>query len=205
MGVTALLMAGGKGSRMDLEQEKPLLMICGKTMVEHVLSALKKAEKVDDIVVTVSKRTPMTAKMLKEYSIKVLETPGIDYVYDSKYAIKRLELDTVLTISADLPLVTSEVVNEVIKCYKQCRKPALTVVVPAEIRERLGLKVNYVFELNGKAVVPSGINVINGKRIDEHELEEETLIIEKDEIAVNVNTLKDFDIAKRLFKAFLKA
>ena len=39
MGVTALVMAGGKGMRMKSEKEKPLLKVGGKSMIEHVLNA----------------------------------------------------------------------------------------------------------------------------------------------------------------------
>ncbi|MFQ6080535.1 MAG: NTP transferase domain-containing protein [Candidatus Bathyarchaeia archaeon] len=200
MGVTALVMAGGKGTRMKLKEEKSLLSVGGRPMIEHVLNALKNAKKVDEIVVAVSKHTPNTARMAKSFSVKVLETPGRDYISDTQYAIKKLNLDTVLTISADLPLVTSQVVDEVIEHYKRCGKPALAVMVPAETRKRLGLKADYVFEEKGKRLVPAGINVIDGKKIDETELEEETLVIDMEEMAVNVNTPEDLEVARRLFK-----
>lgn len=200
MGVTVLVMAGGKGTRMKLNEEKPLLSVGGKPMIKHVLNALKTAKKVDEIIVAVSKHTPKTAGMAKSFSARVLETPGRDYISDTQYAIKKLNLDTVLTISADLPLVTSEIVDEVIERYKRCGKPALTVMIPEEAREKLGLKADYVFEVEGKRLVPAGINVIDGKKIDEKELEEETFVIDREEIAVNVNTLRDLKIAERLFK-----
>jgi len=200
MGITALVMAGGKGARMKLKEEKPLLKVGGKSMIEHVLSALKNAREVDKIVVAVSKHTPKTtARILKKSAIQVLETPGKDYISDTQYAIKRLKLNVVITISADLPLITSEVIDEVVDHHKQCGKPALAVVVPAETRERLGLKVDYVFEEKGRRLVPAGLNVIDGKQIDNAELEQETLIINKKEIAVNVNTLQDLKVAERFF------
>lgn len=200
MGVTALVMAGGKGIRMKLKEEKSLLSVGGRPMIEHVLSALKNAKKVDEVIVTVSKHTPKTARMAKGSSVKVLETPGRDYISDMQYAIKKLNIDTVLTISADLPLVSSEVIDEVIEHYKRCNKPALAVMIPSETRERLGLKADYVIEEKGKRLVPAGINMIDGNRIDETELEEETLVIDMEETAVNVNTLEDLKIAQRLFK-----
>ena len=46
MKVTALVMAGGKGTRMTLAEEKPLLHIGGKPVIDHVLKALKHAEKI---------------------------------------------------------------------------------------------------------------------------------------------------------------
>ena len=201
MGVTALVMAGGKGTRMKLQEEKPMLKVGGKPMIRHVLDALKKAVKVDNIVVAVSKHTPKTAEAAKKFSINVLETPGENYISDIQYAVKKLKLSTVLTISADLPLVTSEIIDEAIECYERCGKPALTVVVPAENRERLGVDLNYILEEKGRRLVPTGINLIDGRRIDEAELQEEILVINKDEVAMNINTLKDLEIVERLFRS----
>ncbi|MDH5437649.1 MAG: NTP transferase domain-containing protein [Candidatus Bathyarchaeota archaeon] len=204
MGVTALVMAGGKGTRMKLQEEKPLLKVGGKPMIEHILNALKNASKVDEIVVAVSKHTPKTARTVKKLSVKILETPGKDFISDTKYAVKRLELSTVVTVSADLPLLSGEIVDRVIESYEQCGKTALAVVVPAETRERLGLKVDYVFEMRGRQLVPAGLNVIDARRIDEAELEEEKLVIDMEEIAVNVNRPEDLEIAERLFKRLFR-
>ena len=65
MGVTALVMAGGKGTRMHLAEEKPLIKICGKPVIEYVIAALENAKKIDSIVVAVTGCTPKTAKVPK--------------------------------------------------------------------------------------------------------------------------------------------
>lgn len=200
MNVIALVMAGGRGTRMKLQGEKPLLKIGDKKMIEHVLTALKKASKVDKIIVAVSKYTPKTAKTVKKLSIRVLETPGKNYVFDTRYAIKKLKLDTVLTISADLPFVTSEIIDEVITRYEHCGKPALTAMVPLETCEKLGLKRDHILEVNGRRLVPAGINVIDGRHINEQELDEEIWVIDRTEVAVNVNTPENLKVAENLFR-----
>jgi len=199
MGVTALVMAGGKGTRMALSEEKPLLKIGGKTVIEHVLAALKNAEKVDSIVVAVSDYTPKTARFMAKFPVKVIKTPGKEYVSDMGYAVKRLKLHTVLAIAADLPLITGEVVDDIAERYEQCGKPALTVVVPVETKEKLGLGGEYAFEVENKLVVPAGINVIDGRRIDEEKLDEEICVVDRKEVAVNINTLQELKIAENLF------
>ena len=199
MGVTALVMAGGKGTRMALSEEKPLLKIGGKTVIEHVLAALKNAEKVDSIVVAVSDYTPKTARFMAKFPVKVIKTPGKEYVSDMGYAVKRLKLQTVLAIAADLPLITGEIIDDIVERYEQCGKPALTVVVPMETKEKLGLGGEYAFEVENKLVVPAGINVIDGRRIDEEELDEEICVVDRKEVAVNINTLQELKIAENLF------
>ena len=199
MGVTALVMAGGKGTRMALSEEKPLLKIGGKTVIEHVLAALENAEKVESIVVAVSNYTPKTARLMAKFQVKVIKTPGKEYVSDMGYAVKRLKLHAVLAIAADLPLITGEVVDDIAERYEQCGKPALTVVVPVETKEKLGLGGEYAFEVENKLVVPAGINVIDGRRIDEEKLDEEICVVDRKEVAVNINTLQELKIAENLF------
>ncbi len=61
MGITALVMAGGKATRMETSIEKPLLRVGDKPMIHHVIDALKKAESVDRIIVAVTPATRDTA------------------------------------------------------------------------------------------------------------------------------------------------
>jgi adenosylcobinamide-phosphate guanylyltransferase len=199
MGVTALVMAGGKGTRMAISEEKPLLKIGGKTVIEHVLAALENAEKVDSIVVAVSDYTPKTARFMAKFPVKIIKTLGKEYVSDMGYAVKRLKLQMVLAVAADLPLITGETIDDVVERYEQCDKPALTVVVPMETKERLGLGGEYAFEVENRLVVPAGINVIDGRRIDEKELDEEMCVVDRKEVAVNINTIQELKIAENLF------
>ena len=199
MGVTALVMAGGKGTRMACSKEKPLLHVGSKPVIEYVLAALKNAKKVTSIVVAISDYTPKTAKLMLQFPVSVIKTPGKEYVSDMRYAVKNLNLHTVLVIGADLPLITGEVVDDIIERYERCGKPALSVVVPMETKEKLGLGGEYPFKVDNIWVVPAGINVIDGQRINEEKLDEEIHIMDQKEVAVNINTLQELKIAVNLF------
>jgi GTP:adenosylcobinamide-phosphate guanylyltransferase len=48
-------------------------------------------------------------------------------------------------------------------------------------------------------VVPAGINVIDGRRIDEKELDEEICLLDRKEVAVNINTVQELSVAESLF------
>ena len=199
MGVTALVMAGGKGSRMALSEEKPLLQVGDKPVITHVLAALKNAKKISDIVVAVSDYTPKTAQLMSQFPVSVIKTPGKEYVSDMGYAVRALRLQTVLAIGADFPLITAEVIDDVVEYYERCGKPALSVVVSVETKAKFGLSGKYGFELNGKQVVPAGINIIDGRRIDEEELDEAMYVSDRKEVAVNINTLQELKIAENMF------
>ena len=110
MGIVALVMAGGKGSRLDLSEEKPLIKLAGIPVINYVLQALKEAKSIDNIVVAVSNNTPRTTEILSNLPLSIIKTPGKEFVYDMAYVIKKLKLQTVLVIGSDLPLITGEII-----------------------------------------------------------------------------------------------
>jgi adenosylcobinamide-phosphate guanylyltransferase len=204
MGVTALVMAGGRGSRFEIAVEKPLLRVGGKVVVERVVGALRDAKSVERVVVAVSGFTPLTAEFVRSLDIEVVETPGREYVFDMGFAVKKLGLGMVLTVGADLPLLSGEVVDDVVARFRICGKPALAVAVPSELRDRLGLGAGYAFDWCGRHVVYAGINVNDGSRIDNAELEQDVYILDRVEVAVNINTVDELRIAEEQSKLLRK-
>lgn len=200
MHVTAVIMAGGKGKRMEVCEEKPLLKVGVKPVIEHVLTALLNAKRVSRVVVAVSRSTPKTAKFVKKFPVTVVETPGEGYIQDMQFVIKKLGLNIVLAVVSDLPLITNVTIDDVLKKYEDCGKPALTVAVPIETKNRLGLGAEYAFEAENKKVVPTGINVIDGKLIDDGWMEQEVYVLNREEVAVNVNTLQDLQLAEQSYR-----
>jgi adenosylcobinamide-phosphate guanylyltransferase len=199
MGITALVMAGGKGTRMQIAQEKPLIKVCGKPIIEYVIAALKNAKKIDDIIVATSSFTPKTAKCLSQFPVRVIETPGKDYVSDMGYASQSLKLGVFLAIAADLPLVTAEALDAIVERYECCGKPALTVAVPLSTKAKLGMSIEYSFKMDDKDVVPVGINVINGqRRYSDEWLDQDIYLLDLEELAVNINTVQELQLAERL-------
>jgi adenosylcobinamide-phosphate guanylyltransferase len=198
MGITALVMAGGRGTRMKLAQEKPLIEVCGKPVIQYVLSALKNAKKIDSIIVATTNCTPKTTQLMKQLGVKVIETPGKNYVSDMGYVVQTLKLGVFLAIAADLPLVRGEMIDAIVERYERCGKPALTVAVPLETKTKLGMCIEYSFKTDDKHVVPVGINVIDGqKRYGDEWLDQDICILNHEELAVNINTVQELQLAER--------
>jgi adenosylcobinamide-phosphate guanylyltransferase len=201
MGIIAIVMAGGKATRMAGGCEKPLLKIRGKAMVKWVIEALRDSKNVDDILVSVSKFTPETAELMRDLSIKVVETPGDGFIPDVRHVVaERAFFSPLLTVSADLPLITGELIDKIVNYYLRRGKPALAVVVPLEAYKQLGLKPEYSFQIGRRYFAPVGINIIDGRHIDKLEMAQEIFVIEKTELVINVNTPKDLEIAERLLR-----
>lgn len=202
--VVALVMAGGKGIRLKLAQEKPLIEVCGKPVIQYVLSALKDAKKIDRIIVATTKYTPKTTILMRRLKVEVIETPGKDYVSDMGYVVQALKLGVFLAIAADLPLVRGEMIDAVVDRYERCGKPALTVAVPLETKAKLGMCIEYSFKLDNKDVVPVGINVIDGsKRYGDEWLDQDIYLLNRQELAVNINTVPELHLAERLLSQTL--
>jgi adenosylcobinamide-phosphate guanylyltransferase len=204
MSATAVVMAGGKGTRMVIKEEKPLLQVGSKPVIAHVIAALKAAKKVNRVVVAVSNSTPKTAKYLKSFSVEVIITPGKEYVSDMAYVVKTLKLTTILGVAADLPLLNGEIIDDIVEAYFNCDKPTLAVAVPQKTKTELGMSLGYAFDFNGELVVPAGINMIDGTRIDEGELDQAVYIVNKAEVALNINTVEELEIAQDQFARFSK-
>jgi len=197
--ITALVMAGGKGTRMKIKEEKPLVQVCGKPVIKFVLEALKESKKIDRIIVATTISTPNTAILMSQYGVEVIETPGKDYVSDMGWVVQKLKLGVFLAIAADLPLVKAETIDSIVERYERCGKPALTVAVPLQTKAKLGMCIEYSFEEKGQTVVPVGINVIDGsKRYGDEWLDQDIYLVNYQELAININTVKELELAERI-------
>ncbi len=184
---------------MKIAGEKPLIQICGKPVIEYVLSALKKAKTIDRIIVATTEATTKTTKLMQKLNVIVVETPGKDYVSDMGYAARALKLGVFLAIAADLPLVRSEMIDAIVERYERCGKPALTVAVPLETKQKLGMCIDYSFKTDNHDAVPVGINVIDGrKRYGDEWLDQDIMVLNHEELAVNINTVQELQLAEKL-------
>jgi adenosylcobinamide-phosphate guanylyltransferase len=66
-----LVMAGGKGTRMNLDDEK-LLLEYKKPVVFHVLDSLKDSNSFSKILAITSKNSPKTKKLIEKNNFKLL-------------------------------------------------------------------------------------------------------------------------------------
>jgi adenosylcobinamide-phosphate guanylyltransferase len=199
MGIAALVMAGGKGTRMKLQVEKPLIEVCGKPVIQYVLAALKGAKKIDRIIVATTKSTPKTTVLMRKLGVEVIETPGKDYVSDMGWVVQTLKLGVFLAIAADLPLVKPEMIDSIVDRYESCGKPALTVAVPLEVKTCLGMCIDYSFKHEEIDAVPVGLNIIDGtKRYGDEWLDQDIYVVNHRELAVNINTVEELKLAESL-------
>jgi len=200
-------MAGGKGRRMKLSVEKPLVEINGIKMIEYVIRALNVSSKIDRIFVAISPNSPETENWLRNIEnnehiniAKVINTSGNSYISDMVEAVIVSNTEgPILIIVADLPMVTSIIINKIIDRYVKVPQSALSVYNLKSSYFNYGLNPELVFNKYGHLIVPIGINIINADNID-MEQEDYKYILKDHELVINVNTQQDLEVCINIMK-----
>lgn len=187
--MNALIMCGGHGTRLRPavgNTEKPLVEVDGQPMIEHVLAGLRESQ-VSEIAAAVSPATPETAAWLADREVRLIETPGEGYVADLTTALETVETP-VVTVTADLPLVTG---RDVDRAIETAAGESLTVCVPLSLAERVDTSIDTTVDHEDETVVPTGLNVVgeSGSRRAVWRLER---------LAINVNRPVDLRQAEKM-------
>ncbi len=197
-------MAGGMGKRLG-KDEKPLTSLLGKPLIHYVLDALLGSQNIDRIFVATSPRVKRTIDWICDFKsehekVGIIGTGGEGFVYDMVMAVEKTGIKgPVLIMMADLPLVTSGLIDRIIEKYHEAGTPALSVHMNLDVFTRLGLRPDTVFHKNSSFIVPCGINILDADRIHE-EQEDYNLILDDDALALNVNTQADLAVCERFLK-----
>ncbi|MDC0154196.1 NTP transferase domain-containing protein [Nitrosopumilus sp.] len=187
-----LIMAGGKGTRMNLDTEK-LLLKYKKPVIIHVVDSLNDSKCFSQILALTSSNSPNTKKLLQENNIEVFDTNGIGYVEDLTLVLQSRN-DSILVTSGDLPLLDEEIIRKIVKNYNP-EKTWTSILVTTKFLTTLGLESNYSILHNNQKCNYTGISLINSNKINSSEnLDENYIIIDDKRIAFNLNTKKDYEL-----------
>ena len=191
-------MCGGRASRMkNAGMEKPLLKVDGVSMVERVVSALASSDRFDGIVAAVSPNTPKTNEFLKSKGIETIETAGEGYSQDLSQLLSKLKPQKVMTVPGDIPLLNSHIVNEILNSIanRQEHEPAISIIIKKGFVERIGVKPSIIVL---DQYCHSGITIFNTVAVGTEPVKEHYLVMNRKEIALNVNTKEELELAEKL-------
>jgi adenosylcobinamide-phosphate guanylyltransferase len=189
----AAVMCGGRASRMQAGGiEKPLLKVNSVAMVERVILALVNSDRFDRIVAAVSPNTPKTKGLLKSKGIEIIETSGEGYSNDLSYMLSKLKPRRVMVVPSDLPLLNSQIVSEILDAIDNSSSmkdhgPAISIVVEKGFVEKTGAKPSIVLD----QYCHSGITIFNTISFITEAVEEYYWVMNRKEIALNVNTKEE--------------
>jgi adenosylcobinamide-phosphate guanylyltransferase len=187
-----IIMAGGKGSRMNLPEEK-LLLKFKKPIILQVAEALTTSDCFSKVIFITSPNSPKTKQLLEKNNYGIFDTPGTGYVEDLNLVLKSLN-DSVLIVSADLPLLDSEIIKKIVNLYDPNNKWT-TILVTKNFLKSLGLSSDYDITFENKLCNYTGISMINSQQISNLEnIEEKFVIVDDKRIGFNINTKQDYDL-----------
>jgi adenosylcobinamide-phosphate guanylyltransferase len=185
-------MCGGRASRMQAGAEKPLLKVDGVPMVERVASALAGSGRFGRIVAAVSANTPRTKGLLKSKGIEIIETAGEGYPQDLSRLLSMLKPEKVMVVPADVPLLDARAVGDIVDLAGGRQEPAVSIVLEKGFVEGMGVKPSVVFE----KYCHSGITIFDTARVAGETVQERYLVMNRKEIALNVNTKEELELAE---------
>jgi adenosylcobinamide-phosphate guanylyltransferase len=202
----ALVMAGGKGSRLGLDIEKPLVRLNDKVMIEYVLDALIKSSLFNRVLVSVSRNTPNTKVYLSRCDAIILHTSGDDYANDLIYSLNYISnhwSEPTLIMPCDLPLVDADLIKDIVSRYNYNRERYNDSWVAITLSDDLlrSLKLSDKPRVYGTDQYYSGISIVDPDMVDTSDrrfYKEEYILVDDIRAAVNVNTLEDLKIAEMM-------
>ena len=152
---------------------KPLCIIKGKTMIEHVYFRVKKAKLIEDVLVATDDKRIFEA--VKKFGGKVVMTSkhhksGTDRIAE---ATKGLSYDFILNVQGDEPLIPYKALDKLIKlAQNNSDKEIFTIVTSIKNLKDISLNPNIikvVMDKNNNALYFSRHSIpYNGKKYFRH-------------------------------------
>ncbi|WP_150468447.1 bifunctional UDP-N-acetylglucosamine diphosphorylase/glucosamine-1-phosphate N-acetyltransferase GlmU [Francisella sp. SYW-9] len=129
MDLSVVILAAGKGSRMNSNKPKVLQTLAGKPLITHVVESVEKLNPDNIVVVT---------GHLKEQVENVLDGRGITFVYQEEQlgtghavlqTLPHLKSQKVLILYGDVPLISAEVLDNLVSTTHDYDLGVLTAFV----------------------------------------------------------------------------
>ena len=195
-----LVMAGGKGTRMGLSEEK-LLLKYKKPVIFHVIDALNNSGCFSKITVATSSNSPNTVQVLEQKGIETLDTPGKGYSSDLNFLLQNMDLISnslssrfLFVVSGDLPLLDEKIIQVMVEKFS-IENVWTSFLTSKKFLNSLGLESELVITHDNIECAYTGISIIDAKKIKKCDsIIENHIILNDKRIAFNLNTKKDYEL-----------
>ena len=190
-----LVMAGGKGTRMNISNEK-LLLEYKKPVIFHVIDALKNSHCFSKVVVATSPNSPDTKQALEQRRIVTLATPGNGYANDLNFLLQKMD-GFVFVVSGDLPLLNEKIIRTITEKFNS-ENVWTSFLVSKKFLNSLGLESSLLVNSDNIECTYTGISIINVNKLElgnwPSPVKENYIILDDKRIAFNLNTKKDYEL-----------
>jgi adenosylcobinamide-phosphate guanylyltransferase len=187
-----LVMAGGKGSRMEFPAPEKLLLEYEKPIIFHVIDSLNDSYCFSKVFAATSSNSPDTKFELEQIGIETLDTSGDGYVNDLNFLLQKMG-GSIFVVSGDLPLLDKEIIQKLVKFNTESIWTSF--LVSKKFLNSLGLESNLLINYGDIDCVHTGISIINADKIQNlDQVKENYIILDDKRIAFNLNTNEDFEL-----------
>ena len=187
-----LVMAGGKGTRMDISNEK-LLLEYKKPIIFHVIDSLKNSHCFSKVVVATSQNSPDTKQALEQRGIETLTTSGSGYTNDLNFLLQSMD-GFVFVVSGDLPLLDEKIIQDITEKFNS-ENVWTSFLVSKKFLNSLGLESSLLVNSDNIECTYTGISIINANKIKNlNSVKENYIILDDKRISFNLNTRKDYEL-----------
>ncbi|MCY4492106.1 MAG: NTP transferase domain-containing protein [Thaumarchaeota archaeon] len=186
-----IVMAGGRGSRMKVSQEK--LLLGQRPVVLDVLDALYHSRCFTSVMAVTSPNSPQTRSVIVAKGYDIMDTPGAGYSEDLSTVLTHLD-GMVFVASADMPLLDANIIREIIQLHDSA-DVWTTILVTEKYLNSLKLSTGTSVMYDGVQCCYTGISVVDSSRINSLDvIPEKFLIINDRRVAFNLNTKEDYSL-----------
>ena len=188
-------MAGGKGTRMDISNEK-LLLEYKKPVIFHVIDALKNSHCFSKVIAATSQNSPDTKQALEQRGIETLTTSGSGYTNDLNFLLQKMS-GSVFVTSGDLPLLDEKIIQVITEKFNS-ENVWTSFLVSKKFLNSLGLESSLLVNSDNIECAYTGISIINVNKLElgnwPSPVKENYIILDDKRIAFNLNTRKDYEL-----------
>ncbi len=187
-----LVMAGGKGTRMDISNEK-LLLEYKKPIIFHVIDSLKNSHCFSKVIAATSQNSPDTKQALEQRGIETLTTSGSGYTNDLNFLLQSMD-GFVFVVSGDLPLLDEKIIQDITEKFNS-ESVWTSFLASKKFLNSLGLESSLLVNSDNIECTYTGISIINANKIKNlNSVKENYIILDDKRIAFNLNTRKDYEL-----------
>ena len=190
-----LVMAGGKGTRMDISNEK-LLLEYKKPIIFHVIDSLKNSHCFSKVIAATSQNSPDTKQALEQRGIETLTTSGSGYTNDLNFLLQSMD-GFVFVVSGDLPLLDEKIIQDITEKFNS-ENVWTSFLVSKKFLNSLGLESSLLVNSDNIECAYTGISIINVNKLElgnwPSPVKENYIILDDKRIAFNLNTRKDYEL-----------
>jgi GTP:adenosylcobinamide-phosphate guanylyltransferase len=113
--------------------------------------------------------------------------------------LSKLKPHKVVVVPGDIPLLNSQIVKEILNTIddddRQEQEQAISIILEKGFVEEIGVKPSIVLM---NQYCHSGITIFNSMVVSTEPVKEHYLVMNRKEIALNVNTKEELELAEKL-------